>query len=104
VSHTPTPYTSNPNQGLQRAGVYAGDGEEIIVCEVTDEDVPTEVFKANAEFIVQACNSFDALLAACKIASDAFSALKETNNLPNGWNVSVLKPINAAIALAEAKS
>jgi hypothetical protein len=37
---------------------------------------------------------------ACQLVSGAFEALREANNLPSGWQKSVIDPVNTAIAKA----
>jgi hypothetical protein len=48
---TPGPWHSNPDPTLNRAGVYSGEDDGLIICDVTDEDVPKE---PNATYIALA--------------------------------------------------
>lgn len=99
--HTPGtwhPSWEQPDEP-NRCGVYAEiDGKEWHVATIENgapgDTLETE--KANAKLMSAAKD----LLAACNKAIGAFGALKETNNLPSGWDVMVVKPILAAIAKA----
>ena len=68
TQHTPTPWEIEP----QTTTVVKPDKTNripstiAIVKDPNDNMHQTEIAKANAEFIVRACNSHDALLKACK--------------------------------------
>jgi hypothetical protein len=63
VEHTPGPWHCSPEADLHRIGVYAGNGDEIIICDVSDEDVVIDgQCEANARLIAAAPK----LLAACE--------------------------------------
>ncbi len=67
---TPGPWHTTPDRKLSRAGVYAGDGDETIICDVTDEDIGSRVDRdANARLIAAAPD----LLAACKSVMEFLS-------------------------------
>lgn len=72
---TPGTVHCKPDPTLHKASVYAGNGDEIVICDVCDEDVDGwEEMAANAAFIVRAWNCHDALVAAleCQAALDAW--------------------------------
>ena len=97
AEHTPTPWTlaGGTNKKCQlfiwMAGTYAG-GHAI----ATVHDIQ-EPAKANAEFIVRACNSHDRLLDACK---QAHAFLCSDVPTPSG-RISAGLALEAALALAE---
>lgn len=93
--HTPGPWHTNPDSDLRRIGVYAGSEEEIVICDVTDEDLEHDLeIEANAALIVAAPD----LLAVCKavVEEDGFrgSALMRKR----------IDEMTAAIAKAEGRS
>lgn len=59
MSHTPTPWRTYAG----RAIVFDADGNYVAYCGQS-HFIETEEQKANAEFIVRACNSHDELVAA----------------------------------------
>ena len=98
--HTPTPWVSNQigdgsTDATEARAIWTKD-EEVIVCVMKSEyhvtHVPARpVCNANAAFIVRACNSHDALLAACKAALTQLTDLDDVLNQPNlsvvGWHL-----------------
>lgn len=101
--HTPTPWH------VTAKGHVAYKGNEYLlsglICEMTDPGHPSSL--ADAEFIVRACNSFFALLAALEIAGELAERCvrngldfdKETTDgiVENHW---ALTQIRAALTLA----
>lgn len=70
--HTATPYK------IEDGDIFTNDGDSNIA-NIVDRE--TKLGKANAEFIVTACNSFDALVNALKSAKLAL----ECGGLSNSW-------------------
>ena len=69
----------------------------ILICGSGDERGRN---KANAEFIVQACNSHKALVEACEIAVDLLKFMDERRSLPVQLKKDLIH-IEAALALAK---
>ncbi len=74
AEHTPGPWHMTPDETLSRIGVYAGEEDETIICDVTDEDCGVTERNANARLIVLACNTHDDLLAAVEATHAYFLA------------------------------
>jgi hypothetical protein len=98
--HTPIPYFVSVNDDNVDIVIRACEDQEyepiICNCSVDSANLEDEMSTdaANAEFIVRACNSHDALLAACKAAH---TMLLQTNwNGDDSMNI-----VGAAIALAQ---
>ena len=58
TQHTPGPWTTD------ELGTVTSEGRYIAACEHFNN--PSQVVKANAEFIVRACNAHDELLDVCQ--------------------------------------
>ncbi len=75
MKHTPTPWTAETHTvqdgkgGYKYVRVYPSDNYSHEVALVTTK-IDSQEDKANAEFIVRACNSHDKLIEALKEASD----------------------------------
>lgn len=87
MEHTPTPWNVRGTNGLRI--IYGENGS---IAEVKNLKRLVMENDANAEFIVRACNSHEALLEACKIALSKMQEFK------------MLEPDNYLIrAIAKAK-
>lgn len=102
MSHTPTPWKLGPTgdtvddaNGLELLRMYEADGRE----------EPTALpYRANAAFIVRACNSHEELLSALKRAREALKANEEITGTWELYQASPeMKAIHAAIAKAEGR-
>ncbi len=91
MNHTPTPgdWTASPYEDNRGQSQITSDGSTRIIAVLDTFD---EEGKANAEFIVRACNSHDALLEACREA-----ALWLRDEYPSALPVEMLE---AAVAKA----
>lgn len=79
TQHTLTPWT-NPTDGgvkasAERTMLRSGREVPFRVCTMQDGDL--ETVRANAAFIVRACNAHDDLVAALRMISDSGVALAE---------------------------
>jgi hypothetical protein len=55
AKHTSGPWHCTPEADLPRVGVYAGPGDDVIICDVTDEDLERDgELEANAYLIAAA--------------------------------------------------
>ena len=111
--HKPSAHTATPwHLGLSECpGVYGGEQHWAILGPKTAgiiADVEGGLgakSKANAEFIVRACNNHEELLAACKMslqdAKDAFSGDWEPTR--EGWE-SIIEHLTRVIGQAEEKT
>lgn len=101
MSHTPTPYrmtARRPGDKVIRIeGPVTNDYFINLYCEVSCDDRDTDVALANAEFIVKACNSHDALVGALR------KALENLEEVPGRERQWACEAVEAALALAEAK-
>lgn len=79
TEHTRTPWAMECVSDACRVTIGKGR-QKWILARLATKQIPETEVAANAEFIVRACNNFDALLEACKIALEC----AETGN-PNGW-------------------
>jgi hypothetical protein len=98
--HTPTPwYQIKPEQSNGFVYVYkeSPDIGEVCTCYCGDQE-------ANAAFIVQACNSHDALVEACKAALELVKrdVTDEGRTLTGEWMAEVYAKLRAALSAAEA--
>ena len=107
-AHAPTPW----HTGLSEcAGVYGGEQHWAILGPNTTgimadlEGGLGAKSKANAEFIVRACNNHDELLTACKMSlQDAKDALSgDWEPAPHGWE-SIIEHLTRVIGKVEEKS
>ena len=64
TKHTPTPWNAYKPTG-SRWHIGSSDSSHLIIGKINDDNSHT-LAKANAEFIVRACNNFDALVEALK--------------------------------------
>lgn len=111
IAHTPTPWSicTDPANDSWYAGITISGktGQGKTDYRVADVFVLNHAYKANAEFIVRACNAHDDLLAALKAAL-------ETVELPTGIGLGVgglefrfpawVEQARAAISKAESQS
>lgn len=103
MSHTPTPWSFKTDRTTGDCGIYA-DGTGIFVEVFSDirsagENSRAEAL-ANAEFILKAVNSHDAMLAALKALQ--VQALQSNLNSPaHEWGWEALGMTRAALALAK---
>ena len=94
--HTPVPWAANPHNNLQ---IICASGSEMVAVITRTGD---EEEKANARFIVTACNSHADLLAVCKAAL-ADGAIVTLDGQPIVLSDGSLPAkLRAAIAKAEA--
>jgi len=77
-------------------------GQLPTVCDCGSGDVPKAEREANAAFIVQACNSHDALVEACKRLYGAVLAYGKDNPQYGGW-AGLATTLKRAIDKAEGK-
>ncbi len=98
TAHTKGPWHFTPNDDLHKIGVYAGGPDEIIICDVTDEDdlssSSQETLIANARLIASA----PAMLA--KLEQTA-RILRERLIVASPWGMSLVESIEAEIAKAK---
>lgn len=98
MEHTPTPWVADDDEGFSSWKIWegyapSGHGQPgRIIAEIPHDDSIAEI---DAEFIVRACNSHDALLAVCK-KFDAYWASGNFSRNPEMWQM-----LRDAIALAE---
>ena len=73
AKHTPTPWKSayQFKRNHKTLGILGADGLLLASVWIKGNQVQGE---ANADFIVQACNSHEALIEACKALRDAYDA------------------------------
>ena len=102
--HTPTPWKYDPTWNL----ITADCGMiEVAACHTGErmrfKKNKGETAKANAEFIVKACNSYDDMLEALKaiFAYDWHDALDDEHGENESNEAKVLKKVRAAIVKAE---
>lgn len=95
-AHTPTPWKAN----VLDCFAYDSRGSRVARCDYPDEVVISyEQQVANTEFIVRACNSHDALVAALKIARDMIVKDAEESGFPlNAVGKAKLEKIESALA------
>ncbi len=80
MSFTPGPWHTTHDSELVKNGVYAGEGDDIIICDVTNEDVQNDKhFAANARLIAA--------------APDLLAALEQTRD----WLLSFSMPPSSTI-------
>lgn len=96
--HTPTPYAAEENRVFQvKCNMF-----RIAICTSNIADYSEEA--ANAKFIAKACNSHDALLAACRkvqrYKKEAEAGRIDPDTAHDYWE-SVMSYVDAAIAEAE---
>lgn len=68
TKHTPTPWVVNTSDAVPMIGIDLGDGGGLLPIVSTVHGPSKREAKANAAFIVLACNNFDALVAALEAA------------------------------------
>lgn len=104
AQHTPTPWKVNGKGGYL---IYVGGdltARRKFVAQAYDpeaQDKLTNVAKANAEFIVRACNAHDDLLAACKVALFWCPECGRFGKREIGVPCERCTPLRAAVAKAE---
>jgi hypothetical protein len=70
-THSPTPFYISKNETKRRGLDILSDSHSTHICSVPlNEFVDNSMRRANAAFIVRACNSHDALLAALQTIAD----------------------------------
>jgi len=109
MSHTSTPWTDHDGTTADRTPewheIHASGGRVIATLEQDayndkwGEWTPEEV-RANAEFIVRACNAHDELLVACKEMETYIEGWLDASQLGAAWH-HVKARLQAAIAKAE---
>jgi hypothetical protein len=98
--HTPTPWKFNPNRYSKWVGEISGNTPDAdYVVSVVQQDN----WKANAELIVRAVNSHEALLEAAKIAEKLLreGTSRLSSHAFEGLRNSVVGELQEAISLAE---
>lgn len=100
--HTKTPWFEKTDRIDSHYRIFSQQkntlGSPVEIC-LVHQGIGDATSIANAAFIVRACNSHDALLAACK---EAYSVWKnEFKNLPDTIGGRTIKQLKQAITLAE---
>jgi hypothetical protein len=96
AKHTKTPWT------IVDTSIVSG---EVCIAVLEDDggyEAPALERKANADFIVLACNSYDDLLAACMAAEYAFRQTRDMNKSAN--ELRAAKLCKAALKAAEGRN
>lgn len=93
---TPRPWKRNEHRGDLRGA--NGDAVRIYDMGIGFAMTPDTIAAANAALIVQAVNSFDALVEALKSADASFAQLHKINRLPAGENNAGWRDVRAALA------
>ena|ERR1019366_2409143 len=78
TDHTPIPWRIDPFSDDQTTAI-TGPGEDDHVCGIHHDDGPTALTKANAAFILTACNVHDDAVAACQAWVEYFDELQSQN-------------------------
>jgi len=97
MSHTPTPWKAEENRVFQ----IKHPTFRIAICTSNSADYLEE--KANAEFIVRACNNHDELLEALKESQIALYDAMHAGHLSRSYGGKVMDKIEQAIAKVEGK-
>lgn len=103
--HTPTPWTLFSDEGINE--IKSDDGLIIVGWGgFSDSDFSESVTRANARFIVQACDSHDGLLKACQNAAAFISSPQFHSDDPDleSQRQYALEYLYAAINRAERKT
>lgn len=87
--HTPTPWKTMIDGG--RTIVWETEDDFIIVCETTDR-IDIDVERANATFIVQAVNAYDALVSRVQELETEVARIREWATQELSYAAQVLDP------------
>lgn len=83
MPHTPGPWHFNQSSVFSRLGVYAGEDDDVIICDVTDEDVNDfRKTAGNARLIAAAPDLLKALQNVMQDASEGSSKGRALDLLP----------------------
>ena len=98
---TPGPWTVANNGFALGILKYDDEGNYTVLARIPSYFVSDVEMKANAEFIVRACNSHDELLTACEATAAWFSKFCLTHSFIFAGAPDLVDAVNAAIASAK---
>jgi hypothetical protein len=79
-AHTPTPWMLNKRRRAPMIGFDVGDGGDLLPIAPVIHGYNVKVAKANARFIVRACNAYDSMLAAIRASEDEYDEETEQSD------------------------
>lgn len=97
--HTPGPWHCTPEEELHKIGVYVGQFDDVVICDVTDEDL-----EGDKETVAKTCEANARLIAAApELLSIVEQILNDIESTDYGCSISQATDDLARSIVAKAK-